>query len=65
MSLSPMKIDTVFSINKENWQEKKNMLKQKFPHLSDYDLDYEEGKIKELIDELHSKIGKLIGKSKN
>lgn len=52
------------TINKENWQEKKSKLKAKFPHLTEPDLHFEEGKVEELIDNLHSKIGKTIGKTK-
>jgi len=43
---------------------KKNKLKAKFPHLTDPDLEYDEGKVEEFIDKLHSKIGNTIGKTK-
>jgi uncharacterized protein YjbJ (UPF0337 family) len=52
------------NINKENWHEKKCKLKEMFPHLTDPDLDFEEGKLEEMIDKIHSKIGKTIGKTK-
>ena len=52
------------SINKNNWQDKKKKLKEQFPHLSDTDLNFEEGKLEEMINKLHTKIGKVLGKSK-
>ena len=52
------------AINKNNWQDKKAKLKVQFPHLTDYDLHFEEGKIEEMINKLHSKIGKVLGKTK-
>jgi len=51
-------------IDKDNWHEKKSKLKEKFPHLTDTDLEYEDGKVEDLIDKIHSKIGKTIGKTK-
>lgn len=52
------------TITKENWQEKKKQLKAQFPHLSDTDLSFHEDKIEELINKLHTKIGKVLGKTK-
>ena len=52
------------SINKENWQAKKKKLLEQFPHLSETDLAFHEDKIEDLINKLHTKIGKTIGKSK-
>ncbi len=52
------------SINKSNWQDKKTKLKLQFPHLSDTDLHFEDGKMEEMINKLHIKIGKVLGKSK-
>lgn len=40
------------------WNEKKEKLKQKFPILTDADLRYNEGKEKEMIDMLGTKMGK-------
>lgn len=54
----------VSSISKENWQVKKLKLKEQFPHLSDNDLGYADGKIENLINKLHSRIGKALGQSK-
>ena len=53
------------TINKENWQEKSRKLKEQFPHLSDNDLEYAEGKIENLINKLHSRIGKALSQSKD
>ena len=52
------------TINKENWQDKKKKLKIQFPYLSDADLSFHEDKIADMINLLHSKIGKTIGKTK-
>lgn len=52
------------TINKENWQAKRKKLKEQFPHLSDTDLGFDEGKIEEMVNTIHSKIGKTLGKSK-
>ncbi len=53
------------SLNMENWQEKKCKLKEQFPQLSDSDLCYDEGKVENLINKLHSRIGKVLGQSKD
>jgi len=54
----------VTSINKDNWEEKKRKLLKQYPLLKQSDLKYEEGKMEEMINNIHSKIGKTIGKSK-
>jgi hypothetical protein len=60
----PERLLSAATINKLNWQEKKNKLKQKFPHLSEPDLNFEEGNIDDMIDKLHSKIGMARGNTK-
>ena len=55
---------TVTTINKDNWQEKKRKLIKQYPLLKQAELKYEEGKVEEMINNIHSKIGKTIGKSK-
>jgi hypothetical protein len=60
----PERLLSVSSINMLNWQEKKNKLKQKFPHLSEPDLNFEEGNVESMIDNLHSKIGMAPGNTK-
>ena len=55
---------TTSSIDKGSWQDKKNKLKEKFPQLTDSDLDFEEGKLEKMIDKIHYRIGKTVGKSK-
>jgi hypothetical protein len=57
----PTKLLIASSINKENWQEKKNRLKEKFPHLTESDLDFDDGSMYEIIDRLHIKIGMAQG----
>lgn len=54
----------VSTINKETWHVKKNILREKYPTLTDPDLDFEDGNVTGLIERVHSKIGKAIGKSK-
>lgn len=41
----------------ENWNEKKEKLKQKYPIITDNDLHLYEGKEKELIENLEYKLG--------
>lgn len=41
-----------------NWNETKGKLKQRFAHLTDDDLKYEEGKEDELLGRLESRLGK-------
>ncbi len=53
------------TINKNNWQDKKKKLQAQFPHLSDIDLSFDDGRIEEMINKLHTKIGKTLGKSKD
>ncbi len=55
---------SVTTITKDNWLEKKKKLIEKFPLLIKEELNYEEGKVEEMINNIHSKIGKTIGKSK-
>ncbi len=39
------------------WDSKKDKIKQKFPGLTDQDLNFQEGKEKEMIDMLEYKLG--------
>lgn len=64
MSSKLLKQVSASCINKENWQEKKRKLKEKFPHLTESDLRFDEGHIAEMINTLHSKVGKVMGKTK-
>ncbi len=64
MTTTEHKLIKASPFNKETWQEKKSKLKEKFPHLTDPDLDIEEGKVEEMLEKLHSKIGTTIGKTK-
>ena len=41
-----------------NWSEQTNKLKQKFSTLTDHDLEFEQGKMEEMITRLQSKVGK-------
>jgi len=65
MTIATQKTVTTFSINKENWEVKKAKLKEKFPHLTEPDLEFEEGKVEELLGKIHAKIGNTIGKTKD
>jgi len=65
MTITAIKPVTVSSITMDSWQEKKSKLKEKFPHLTESDLDFEEGKVEGMIYKIHSKIGKTIGKTKD
>jgi uncharacterized protein YjbJ (UPF0337 family) len=40
------------------WSQKKEKLKQKFPNITDEDLNYREGKEKEMMEILGNKLGK-------
>jgi len=51
-------------IKKENWDEIKRKLKEKFPDLKDPDLELEDEKVEEMIEKLYSKIGRNLVKSK-
>jgi hypothetical protein len=62
---SRVELVTVTSINKDNWLEKKLKLIEKYPDLIKIELNYEEGKIEEMIDKIHAKIGETIGKTKD
>jgi uncharacterized protein YjbJ (UPF0337 family) len=50
----------ISSFNREFWEDKKNKLKEKFPYLTDSDLKYEDGKVEQMIEKLHAKIGNAI-----
>jgi len=52
------------TISKSNWEDKKKKLQEKFPELTEPDLEYEEGKVETLLDRIHAKIGRTIGKTK-
>ncbi|MGA2298043.1 MAG: hypothetical protein ABSG15_10890 [FCB group bacterium] len=54
MRTTSTKPATVSSITMENRQEKKSKLKEKFPHLTDPDMDFEEVNMEEMIDKFHS-----------
>lgn len=41
-----------------NWNERKDLLKQKFGFLTDNDLMFEEGKNEEMLSKLQIKLGK-------
>lgn len=43
---------------KENWEEQKGKLKQKFSTITDNDLIYLEGKKEEMLEKLQIKLGK-------
>jgi uncharacterized protein YjbJ (UPF0337 family) len=64
MSMPFVTKTTTTSYHLDNWQELKSKLKAKFPHLTDPDLDYEEGKVEAFIDNLSTKIGQTIEKTK-
>lgn len=53
------------TVNKNNWQEKKKKLHEQFPHLSDFDLSLDDGRTEEMINKLHAKISKTLGKSRD
>jgi hypothetical protein len=59
------KLLTATRIDDDTWIIKKCRLKEQFPDLNDFDLDVEDGKLEELIDKLHAKIGATIGKTKD
>jgi uncharacterized protein YjbJ (UPF0337 family) len=52
-------------LEKENWELKKQKLREKFPELTDEDLNFEDGKEDGLFERIHSKIGDAIGKTKD
>ena len=64
MSTTTQEHGIAFSINKNTWQLKVSKLKEQFPHLTDADLEYVDGKTEDLIDRLHKKIGHVVGKTK-
>jgi len=53
-----------FFLDKEIWESKKQKLMEKFPELTADDLLLEDGKEDGLLERIHSKIGKAIGKTK-
>lgn len=53
-----------FFLDKEIWESKKQKLRERFPELTDEDLSLEDGKEDGLIEKLQSKIGSVIGKTK-
>ncbi len=53
-----------FFLEKEIWEEKKQKLRERFPELTDEDLDLEEGNEDGLMEKIHSKIGDRISKTK-
>ena len=63
METKPKLIST-YTIEIKEWQEKKIRLKEKYPDLTDQDLEYEEGKVEQLFDRIHARIGRTIGKTK-
>lgn len=65
MSSKLLKHANASSITKDNWKDKKKKLMDKFPHLSETDLNYQEGKLEEMVNKLHAKIGKIYGKTKD
>ncbi len=65
MSSKLLKHTSESTITKDNWKDKKKKLMEKFPHLSDTDLSYQEGKLEDMVNKLHAKIGKIFGKTKD
>ncbi len=53
------------TFNKKLWDEKKSKLKEKFPQLSDTDLEFKDGQEDGLMERINSKIGDVIGKTKD
>ncbi len=53
-----------FFLDKAIWEEKKQKLREKFPELTDEDLDIEGGNEDGLMEKIHSKIGDGISKTK-
>ena len=64
MSANLIKLTNCSIITNENWEDKKQKLKLQFPNLSDTDLTFDESKISEMIDNIHTKVGNIIGKTK-
>jgi hypothetical protein len=52
-------------INKENWDEIRRKLKEKFPELKDPDLELDDERIDEMMDKIYHKIGNNLIKTKN
>jgi uncharacterized protein YjbJ (UPF0337 family) len=65
MSLPIITKTTTTSYRIDSWEVLKSKVKEKFPYLTDNDLDYEEGKVEAFVDNLSTKIGKIIEKTKN
>ena len=56
---SHLKIETMDKLEFQGaWNDVKGKIKQKYAHLTDDDLKYEEGKDDELLGKLQTKIGK-------
>jgi len=47
-------------LNKDNWQPWKERIKEQYPHLTDEDLHYEEGKEHDLLHRLKDSLGKTL-----
>lgn len=65
MSIPFVTKTTTTSYHLDDWQEVKRKLKAQFPHLTESDLDFEDGKIEEFVGNLSSKVGKAIEKTKD
>lgn len=64
MTEKPTNTFNTFTINIDNWEGLKKKFKEKFPDLVDFDLEYEEGKIEDMIDRVQAKIGRTIERTK-
>jgi len=64
MLTTEMKMISASCITRDSWETKKIRLMEKFPYLIESDLEFEDGKIHEMLDNLHIKIGNIIGVSK-
>jgi uncharacterized membrane-anchored protein YjiN (DUF445 family) len=58
------KPDSINSIKEDSFQVKTERLKKKLSNLTKTDLDVKDSKVKELIDNLHTKLGNSIRKTK-
>ena len=64
MSTKEIKLLSSSFISRDNWDVKKGKLKEKFPYLTEEDLAFEEGKAHIMLDNLHIKLGNILGVSK-